>query len=306
MLKRIALFMACCVFVVGASLAARSGTQGEDSPQYKPAPHWPELPKGFQFGQVAAVATDKDDNVFVFHRGKQPIAVFDKAGKFLRSWGDDEVKNAHGLRIDPDGNVWTTDIGTHLVIKYNPKGKVLLTLGQKNKPGDSPEQFNKPTDVAVTPAGVIYISDGYGNSRVVKYSREGKFVKEWGKKGKEPGEFNLPHAVVLDAEGRVYVGDRENNRIQVFDGDGKFLAQWRDSGAPFGMFLARGPRMLIADGRADEVRRLDKSGKLLSRFGKKGTEAGEFLLPHGICADSQGAIYVAEIEGKRLQKFVAQ
>jgi hypothetical protein len=114
---------------------------------------------------------------------------------------------------------------------------------------------------------------------------------------------------VLDEQGRVFVGDRENNRIQVFDGDGKFLAQWRDSGAPFGMFLERGPRMLqmlIADGRGNEVRRLDKSGKLVSHFGKKGSEPGEFLLPHGICADSQGAIYVAEVDGKRLQKLVAQ
>jgi hypothetical protein len=180
MLKKLALLSACCVFVVGVSLAARSGNEGEELPKFKPVANWPQLPKGFQFGPVTAVATDKDDNVFVFHRGKQPIAVFDKTGKFLRSWGDGDVKTAHGLRIDPAGNVWTTDLGTHLVVKYDPAGKVLLTLGQKNKPGDAPEQFNKPADVAITPDGVIYVADGYGNSRVVMYSRDGKFLKEWG------------------------------------------------------------------------------------------------------------------------------
>jgi DNA-binding beta-propeller fold protein YncE len=214
------------------------------------------------------------------------------------------VKTAHGLRIDLEGNVWTTDIGTHQVVKYNPFGKVLLTLGTKNKPGDSHDRFNMPADVAVSPAGDIYVADGYGNSRVVKFSRTGKYVTEWGKKGKAPGEFHLVHAIFLDGKGRVYVGDRENDRIQIFDTDGKYLDQWRECGAPFGLFLQNGARMLVADGRGNEVRILDLRGKLLARFGQKGDEAGQFVLPHGICADSQGAIYVAEGDGKRPQKFV--
>ena len=248
------------------------------------------------------MATDKADNVYIFHRGKKPIAVFDKTGKFLRGWGDDLVKTAHGLRIDAAGFVWTTDIGSHLVMKFDDQGKLLLTLGQRNKPGATPDTFNKPADVAVAANGDFYVADGYGNSRVVKFSKEGKYLKEWGKKGKGEGEFNLPHAICLDGKGRVYVGDRENNRVQVFDADGKFLAQWRDSGTPFGLYL-HGERMLIADGRADAIRVLDLDGKVTGSYGKKGTDAGEFTLPHWICRDSQGALYVAEVTGQRVQKF---
>jgi DNA-binding beta-propeller fold protein YncE len=215
------------------------------------------------------------------------------------------VKTAHGIRIDADGNVWTTDIGNHLVIKYDPQGKVLLTLGKKDQPGEGTDQFNKPADVAVAPSGDVYVADGYGNSRVIKFSREGKFLKEWGKKGTGEGEFNLPHTICLDAKGRVYVGDRENNRVQIFDADGKFLAVWKDSGAPFGLYLA-GERLLVADGRGSQVRVLDRAGNVLGRWGEKGTDPGQFGLPHWVCADSRGAIYVAEVDGKRVQKFVGK
>jgi DNA-binding beta-propeller fold protein YncE len=306
MLKRLVTFVACLLFVSGVALWAHSANRGARAPMYEPVPRWLQLPPGFQFGVATAVATDKEGNLFVFHRGKRPIAVFDSQGTFLRSWGDGEVKTAHGLRIDHEGNVWTTDLGTHQVIKYDPTGKVLLRLGEKNQAGETPGQFNKPADVAIARSGDIYVADGYGNSRVVKFSRDGKFVKAWGKKGKQVGEFDLVHAIVLDARGRVYVGDRENNRIQVFDADGQFLAQWRDSGAPYGLFLQDGPRMLVADGRGNEVRILDGDGRLASRFGTKGSAAGQFLMPHGICADSRGAVYVAEGDGKRIQKFVSR
>jgi DNA-binding beta-propeller fold protein YncE len=272
---------------------------------YQAVAGWPKLPDGLTLGPVSAVATDSEDRVFVFHRGKQPILVFDRDGKFLRSWGDDLVKTAHGLRIDRADNVWITDIGHHLVRKFNAEGKLLLTLGQKDQPGESPNQFNKPTDVAVTPSGDFYVSDGYGNSRVVKFSREGKYLTAWGKKGTGAGEFNLPHAICLDAKGRVYVGDRENSRIQVFDPDGKFLAQWREGGSPFGLYLT-GERLFVADGRANWVMVLDLEGKAVGRFGEKGQRRGQFELPHAICVDKQGAVYVVEITGKRVQKFVTK
>src|SRR5262245_17182686 len=211
-----------------------------DIPDYRPVAGWPRLPDTVKLGQVSGVATDSADRVYVFHRGKQPILVFDRTGKLLRSWGDDQIKQAHGLRIDKENNVWVTDIGHHRVLKYDAEGKLLLTLGQKDRPGDGPDQFNKPTDVAVAPSGEFYVADGYGNSRVVKFSKEGKYLKEWGKKGTGAGEFNLPHAICLDGRGRVYVGDRENDRIQVFDSEGKFLAQYPESGAPFGLFLTNG------------------------------------------------------------------
>lgn len=273
--------------------------------EYRPAGAWPRLPDDFEFGPVTGVATDSEDNVVVFHRGKKPIAVFDKDGKFLRAWGDDLIKTAHGVRIDDKDNIWVTDIGTHLVLKFDKAGKLLMTLGQKNKPGATPDTFNKPTDVAVTPAGDFYVSDGYGNARVVKFSSDGKYLKEWGKKGKGEGEFNLPHAIFLDAKGRVYVGDRENNRVQVFDGDGKFLAQWRDTGAPFGLFRHKDD-VYVADGRGNTINQLSLDGKLLGRWGMKGGAAGEFNLPHWVCVDSRGAVYVAEVNGKRVQKFVGK
>ena len=301
MLKN-SILLASLGIMAGAALFARSSALPSSAPEYRPVPGWPQLPAGFQRGQVTGVATDAADTVYVFHRGQKPIAVFDSSGKFLRAWGDELVKTAHGLRIDPAGYVWTTDIGSHLLMKFDRQGKLLLTLGQKNKPGATDDTFNKPADVAVAPSGEFYVADGYGNSRVVKFSKDGKYLKEWGKKGKGEGEFNLPHAIFLDAKGRVYVGDRENNRVQVFDADGKFLAQWRDSGAPFGLYL-HADRMYVADGRAHAVNVLDLGGKVLGTWGKKGTAAGAFTLPHWVCRDSQGALYVAEVDGKRVQKF---
>jgi DNA-binding beta-propeller fold protein YncE len=308
MLKRGLIFLASLLVIAAAVLLAPrpEGRADKDdtAPAYKLVADWPHLPDDIKFGQVTAVATDSADRVHVFHRGKKPIVVFDAGGKYLRSWGDDLVKNAHGLRVDRDDNVWITDLAHHQVMKFDPNGKLLLTLGKKDSPGESKEQFNKPADVAFGAAGEIYVADGYGNSRVVKFSKDGKYLKEWGKKGTGEGEFNLPHAVRTDDRGQVYVGDRENNRVQVFDADGKFLAQWKDTGAPFGLFLTRDRQMLLADGRADVAKVLDLDGKALGRWGEKGTAAGQFDVPHSICMDSKGAVYVGEVDGRRVQKFI--
>jgi DNA-binding beta-propeller fold protein YncE/S-formylglutathione hydrolase FrmB len=274
-------------------------------PDYKPVPGWPKLPPKLELGPISAVATDAKDLVFVAHRGLQPVLVFDRDGAFIRSWGDEHLKTPHGLRIDHDGNVWLTDIGNHQVMKFDPEGKLLLSLGKKGQPGDAADQFDRPTDVAVSPSGEFYITDGYGNSRVLKFDRTGKLLKQWGTKGKGAGEFNLPHAIVLDAKGRLYVGDRENNRVQLFDRDGKFLEEWKESGAPYGLFLA-GDRLFVADGRANWVRVLGPDGKPLGRFGEKGTAAGQFQMPHMLCVDSRGDVYVAEVNNKRIQKFTAK
>jgi DNA-binding beta-propeller fold protein YncE len=275
-------------------------------PDYQPVPGWPKLPDGVKFGPVSAVATDSADRVFVFHRGKHPVVVFDRDGKFLRSWGDDYIKAAHGLRIDRDNNVWITDTGFHQVLKFDAEGKLLLALGNKGQPGADPDRFDRPTDVAVAATGEFYVADGYGNARVLKFSKEGKLLKQWGTKGKGPGEFNLPHAICLDAQGKVYVADRENNRIQVFDADGNFLAQWTESGAPYGLFLTRAGQMFVADGLANWVKVLDGDGKALGRWGGPGKGPGQFALPHMLCVDSQGAVYVAEVNGQRVQKFAAR
>jgi len=234
------------------------------------------------------------------------VVVFDREGRFLRSWGDDHIKMAHGLRIDHDNNVWLTDIGFHQVLKFDTGGKLLMSLGEKGQPGAGPNRFDRPTDVAVAPNGEFYVSDGYGNARVLKFSKDGKLLRQWGTHGTGPGEFNLPHAVRLDARGKVYVADRENNRIQVFDGDGKFLEQWNESGSPFGLFLTGAGQMFVADGRADWIKVLDRQGKTLGRWGESGKNPGQFALPHMLCVDSQGAVYVAEVNGQRVQKFMAK
>lgn len=303
-MKRLLLLLFSVAIVISSVMLAPSGDKKTAAPEYRPVAGWPKLPATMELAQVTGVAVDAADRVFVFHRGKNPILVFDKDGVFLRSFGDGLFKTAHGLRIDADQNVWTSDIGNHLVRKFDAKGNLLLTLGQKDKPGVGQDQFNKPADIAFGRAGEIYVADGYGNSRVVKFTKEGKFVLEWGKKGKGEGEFDLPHAIRVDGKGRVYVGDRENNRVQVFDGAGKFLQAWPDTGAPFGLDLTPEGRMLLADGRAHCVRQLDKEGKPLKQWGVKGAGPGEFTLPHGICADSRGAIYVTEVTGSRVQKFV--
>jgi DNA-binding beta-propeller fold protein YncE len=292
--------------IIGLALLCLVPARQPNPPDYRPVSDWPQLPPGLKLGQVSAVATDAEDNVYVFHRGPQPILVFDRHGKFLRSWGDDVVKTAHGLRIDDDGNVWITDIGHHQVMKFSPEGKLLRTLGKKDQPGNDREHFDKPTDVAFGAGGELYVADGYGNSRVIEFSTLGSFVREWGKKGSGDGEFNLPHAIRLDAKGNVYVGDRENNRIQIFDGKGKYLAQYRDGGAPYGLFLTRDERILVADGRANLVWVLDLHGKALGHFGEKGRGPGQFDMPHAVCEDSHGAVYVTEITGKRVQKFRPQ
>jgi DNA-binding beta-propeller fold protein YncE len=297
------LFVSVAVF---AGAVALTSSADKPATEYRLVPGWPTLPADLKLGGVAAVATDSSDRVYLFHRGKTPVLVFDRDGKYLRSWGEGLVKTSHGLRIDRENNIWTTDIGHHLVMKFNAEGKLLLTLGKKDDPGDTPDKFNKPTDVAVAPNGDFYVADGYGNSRVVKFSKDGKYLKEWGTKGKGEGEFNLPHAVCVDGKGKVYVGDRENNRVQLFDAEGKFLSQWKDSGAPYGLYLTDKGQLLVADGRANGVRLLDDQGKPVSRWGEKGAGAGQFQMPHWLCVDSRGALYVAEVTGQRVQKFVAK
>jgi len=274
-------------------------------PDYSPVSGWPTLPDDIKLGPVSAVATDADDRVFVFQRSTTPVVVFDRDGKYLRSWGDGHFTTPHGLRIDPAGNVWGTDMSSHQVLKFDAMGKLLLTLGKKGEKGDGPDRFNRPTDVAVTPSGEFFISDGYGNSRIMKFSKEGKFLKQWGKKGTGEGEFDLPHAICLDAKGRVYVGDRENKRIQVFDAEGKFLAQWKESGSPYGLFLHK-DRMFVADALNNWIKVLDLEGKPLGRWGQKGSAPGQFSSAHMLCVDSKGAVYVAEVDGRRVQKFVAR
>ncbi|MBI3463535.1 MAG: hypothetical protein HY000_10830 [Planctomycetes bacterium] len=270
--------------------------------EFRPVPDFFKLPQGWSLGPCSAVAVSGKGEIYLFHRGPHPVIIFDESGNFLRSWGDDVIQTAHGLRIDREGNVWVTDIGQHRVFKFDPTGKVLLTLGN-GKAGTGLDQFDRPTDIAFGPRGEIFVSDGYGNSRVMKFSPNGGFIKSWGQPGKGPGEFNLPHAIVLDSQGRLLVGDRENRRVQVFDQEGKLLGIW-EGFAPFGLAFDKDGVLFVADGYANEILRLDTAGKVQERFGKQGKAPGEFELPHMLAVDASGNLLVTEINGKRAQRFV--
>lgn len=197
------------------------------------------MPAGWKFGRVSAVAVNAKGEVFAFHRGRRadPVIIFDAKGRYLRSWGKGVFTSPHGLRIDPQGNVWTTDVGSHQVMKFSQDGKLLLTLGKKGQPGATRDTFDKPTDIAFAQNGDFYVSDGYGNKRVVKFSAKGEYLLEWGKAGRNAGEFNTPHSLQADSKGTVYVSDRENNRIQMFTPDGKFVRMWTHLGSTQNLFI---------------------------------------------------------------------
>ena len=286
-----------CVAVVAQSQTAPGAEPGA----WRPVAGWPQLPPEIKRGAVSATAVNSRGEVFLFHRGKHPIIVCDVAGKYLRSWGDDLIDSAHGLRIDARDDVWVTDIGNHRVFKFDAEGKLLMTLGT-GRPGDGPDQFNKPTDTAIGERGEFYVTDGYGNARVLKFSPSGALVGSWGSAGTGRGQFRVPHAVVRDRAGRILVGDRENDRIQIFDADGKLLDVWPGF-APYGLAFDAAGTLYVADGRAHQVLELDAAGRVVRRFGGHGTEPGRFDLPHMLTFDAAGELYVAEINGARIQKF---
>jgi DNA-binding beta-propeller fold protein YncE len=281
-----------------AAVAARADAPPPTLSDYRAVAGWPTVPADVTFGPVSAVATDAADRVYVAHRGPRPVLVFDRGGTFLRSWGQDPARAA-----DRPGRVRLADRHRQPhgdEVRHRLQAAALAR--HEGRGGADAAHFDRPTDVAQAPTGEFYVSDGYGNARVLRFARDGKLLAQWGKKGTGPGEFHLPHAVCLDPKGRVYVGDRENNRVQVFDRDGKFLHQWKESGAPYGLFLA-GDRLFVADGRADWVEVLNLDGKALGRFGETGAGPGQFRLPHMLCVDTKGSVYVAEVNGKRVQKF---
>jgi DNA-binding beta-propeller fold protein YncE len=260
------------------------------------------MPAGFKFGRVSAVSTDAQGEVYVFQRGQKadPIVVFDAKGKYLRSWGKGMFGNPHGMRVDRDGNIWVTDNGDHQVMKFTRDGKLLLTLGQKGKAGTDAKTFNRPTDIAFMPNGDFFVSDGYGNSRVVKFNAKGEYLLDWGKKGTKAGDFNTPHSIGVDAKNRVYVSDRENNRIQIFDANGKFLKEWATLGATQNLFITPQQEMWIITHRnnienltydtlAGRIMKIDlESGKVLGSMESPG---------HWITVSAAGEIFIGSLTG---------
>ena len=295
------------LLVVAVAAAAQIAKSVEFQPvpelAYRVVPDFFELPPSAGFGEASGVALNSKGHIFLFQRARPMLAEYDEHGKFIRSIGDGLFDHPHGLRIDPDDNIWTTDDGNHLVLKLSPAGRVLLVLGRKDWGGEATWLFNKPTDVAFAKNGDIFVTDGYGNSRVVKFDRDGNFIKTWGKYGTGPGEFDLPHSIVVDKDGRVYVGDRENARIEIFDADGKFLKEWKDVGYPYGLFITPDQHIWMVDGGYDRIVELDQNGKILGAIGEPGRASGQLAWAHFLAVGPDRKIYVAEVLNWRFQVF---
>ena len=292
---------------------------------------WEKLPEGFSFVEVAGVAVDSQDRVYVFNRGDHLVIVFDREGQFLDAWGEDVFSNAHGIFIDRNDHVWCCDNHDHTVRKFTTSGELLMTLGDTEAPadtgfvfGESPVQqaagpFNMVTNLAPGPDGDLFIADGYGNARIHRFSPEGELKASWGGPGDRLGEFNLPHAIAVDRSGRVFVADRENSRIQIFSSNGEFLDVWNWVNRPDDLFIDEQENLYIAElgwavppadvphynlmqmppvGHAPiaRVTICDLDGNIQAQVG--GWDSllpGNFIVPHGIWVDGRGDFYVGEV-----------
>ena len=296
---------------------------------YEVDPNWPRKPDAFEWAAVPGIAVDKEDQVYVFTRSKPPVQVYTSDGAFVRSWGDDDIETAHHLKIDHEGSIWVADIGLHVVRKFTPEGKLLMTIGTPGKWGTDKTHLNMPTDMAITPGGEVFVSDGYGNSRVVHFDRNGEFVKEWGTLGIGATEFSLPHGIATDSKGRLYIADRNNVRVQIYNQDGQLVDSWQNVVVPWGFWITEkdeiwlcgsspsgwGPHPDYPDAplgcppKDQLFARFDTSGKMHQLWtipkGADGKEQpGDLNWVHALAVDSKGDIYAGDIIGKRAQKWV--
>jgi DNA-binding beta-propeller fold protein YncE len=292
---------------------------------------WAKLPDGRTWGAASAIAIDSHQNIWVLERcgantcaGKteDPIFEFDSSGKFVKSFGSGMFVFPHGIFVDSKDHVWATDADAkdgkgNQVFEFSPEGKVLLQLGKPGVAGETEDTFNRPSGVVVSPLGEIFVSDGHGgdsNARIVKFSKDGKFLKAWGSKGNGPGQFGGLHAISLDSQGRVFVADRENNRIEVFDGGGTFLAEWTQFSKPSGIYIDRNDTIYVGDDTSTARTRPDwprgvrigsaKDGKLTAFIPDPDQDpkhAGTG--PESVVADRDGNVYSAEVGRKMVIKY---
>ena len=323
------------------------------------APNFLKLPDGLYLGEAVGVATNSKGHVFVYTRSGSTNATmgtnrvfvrnaarlfeFDQTGKYVREIGQGlyGFVFAHVVRVDPQDNIWVVDEGANMVIKFDPQGRVVMTMGRKPESIDIPQaapapapaaggrgaapaapaapvgagvpgdNFNRPTDVAWDAAGNIFVSDGYGNSRVAKFDKNGKFIKSWGSRGTAPGEFNLPHSIAIDAKDNVYVGDRGNNRIQVFDDNGTFKTQYLNVGAPWAVCITPGAHQYLYSSNSNfpanmddgEIYKMELDGKIVGKFGRAGKLLKEFGSLHEIDCRTDNELYVGELTNWRVQKL---
>ena len=263
---------------------------------YEVIQHFGQLPAGMELGVVSHVAVDSKDRVYVFQRKDPPVLVFDGSGNLLNSWGEGYFIYAHGIHITPNDEVFLVAMGFHEILKFNTTGKLRLRIGNRGRPSLQ-EPFNSPTDVAVSPSGEIYVTDGYGNSSIHKFSSEGKLSKSWGEPGIGPSEFSTPHGVWVDNKNNVYVADRDNNRVQIFDSKGDYLDEWRNLYHPMDIFMDAEGVFYVTD-QTPRFTVFNARGDILARGFS--ADAG-----HGVYGDSQGNLYLAGLD-RGIVKLVRQ
>ena len=272
---------------------------------------WGKLPAGWKWGWIPAVACDSQDRVYVYSRSEHALVIFDREGNFLDAWGEGVLRDAHGIYIDSDDNVYCTERSAHCIYKFNRRGELVMTLGTPGKPAEQDgDPFNRPTDLAVASTGELFVSDGYGNARVHKFSPDGELLLSWGERGDGPAQFALSHGVRVDKHDHVWVCDRENHRIQIFDTAGDFLTEWAGLRRPTTVFFDPIEDVVYIAELDYQVSIYTLAGELITQWGggRESNKPGEFLgCPHGIWMDSHGDLYVSEVHvDGRLQKFARQ
>ena len=272
-----------------------------------------KLPDGMNFGGTSGIAINSRGNLFVLHRGPKPLMEFDPEGNFIRGWGDGLFDRPHGLRIDPQGNIWTTDVASHVAYKFNPGGRLEMVLGVRGRAGEMHDfghlrLFNEPSEAVVGPTGDLYVLQGHGKGPccIIKFDKDGNFLKCWGRNGKGPGEFDIPHSLVFDAQGLLYIADRSNSRIQVFDADGNYIREWSQPGTPCGLFMTADQQIWLAHGHTGRIMKLDLDGKLLGEIGGagQGKTLGKYGEAHYIAVSARDEVFVADTLNWRVQKYV--
>jgi streptogramin lyase len=274
-----------------------------------------KLPDGANFGGTSGIAFNSKGHIFVLHRGLKPVMEFDPDGNFIRGFGDGMFERPHGLRIDAQDNIWTTDVAMNLVYKFNPSGRMEMLLGVKGRtgdwhPGGHLRLLHEPNEAVVGPSGDLFILQGHGKaeSRVLKFDRDGNFLKSWGTTGSGPGEFNLPHSLVFDAQGLLHIADRNNARIQVFDADGSYIRESKQPGTPCGLFMGADQHIWLAHGHMGQIMKLDLDGNVVGAIagGGPGKTSGKYGEAHYIAVSPRDEIFVADTLNWRVQKYVRQ